>query len=124
MNEKSINDIVDQYFSIQELIFDHVGYVEDWRILPLDDCREMYWRLYGEGPGTLRMSGSEGLLDNPLELYNECDIYTQRHLPKWVYRGPVLTLVVADTRVDGNKLLILLSNDRERPETSASGAQP
>lgn len=35
-------------------------------------------------------------------------IYTQRFLPKWVYRGPNHTMVSVDTHTDGNLVLMIL----------------
>lgn len=55
---------LDDYFALQQAIFQYFGYREDWRILPLDDCREFY--------------------------------------------------------TDGNKLLSVFSNDKERPKKPTS----
>jgi hypothetical protein len=43
----------------------------------------------------------------------ESAIYTRRHLPKWVYRGKELTLVVTDTGTDCNQLLQIFRNKNE-----------
>jgi hypothetical protein len=43
----------------------------------------------------------------------EHTIYTQRHLPRWVYRGKELTLVVVDTGTDCNQLLQIFRNKNE-----------
>lgn len=108
--------VIDEYFAVRQKIFDHVGYVEDWRILPIESLVENYWRLYGEGPGKVRFAESEEDLDDLGEdNYCEYQIYTQRHLPKWVYRGTEITLVVTDTHTDGNQFLSLFSNQMERP---------
>lgn len=110
--------VVDEYFEARQKIFDHVGYVEDWWILPIESIVENYWRLYGEGPGKVRFADAEEYLDDPDEdNYCEYQIYTQRHLTQWVYRGEEITLIVADTRVDDNKVLALFHNKLERPET-------
>lgn len=108
--------VILEYFAIRQKIFDHVGYVENWRMLPIESLVENYWRLYGEGPGKVRFAESEEYLDDPNEEdYCEYQIYTQRHLPRWVYRGETITLIVADTRVDANQVLALFSNQMERP---------
>lgn len=104
------------YFALQQQIFDYFGYVQDWRILPLDDARDCYWRLDGEGPGSVRFADSVEQLDNEeAGDYYENEIYTQRFLPKWVYRGPEFTMVVVDTHTDGNQYLQIFANDKERP---------
>lgn len=116
----AINDVVDTYVTTREAIFDHVGYVEDWRIMPLDDARAMDWWLVGGDPSTGRgcrlQYGRPGAILGDLDAANwyEASVYTQRHLPKWVYRGAELTLIVGDTHCDGNILLFLLDNAKER----------
>ena len=106
--------ILDQYNTLQAQIFEYFGYAEDWRAIPIDDTRECFWRLYGEGPGQLRYAETEEQLDDEDGNYYEDEIYTQRHLPKWVYRGEHYTMVCVDAHVDGNKFLRILSNDKER----------
>lgn len=32
--------LLDDYFALQQQIFDHFGYREGWRVIPLDDARE------------------------------------------------------------------------------------
>jgi hypothetical protein len=46
--------------------------------------------------------------------YYQNDIYTNRFLPKWVYRGPEYTMIVVDTHTDGNQLLQVFANDKEK----------
>lgn len=106
---------LDDYFELQRQIFKHFGYVEDWRVLPLDDARRYYWRLDGEGPGNVCFADSEEELTTESGNYYEDAIYTQRSLPKWVYRAADYTLVVVDTNTDGNQLLKVFDNALERP---------
>ncbi len=110
-----MNELLDDYFARQKEIFDYFGYVEDWRVLPLSDMDGFYWTLNGEGPGTVMYAETEALLDNENGDYYLGEIYTQRHLPKWVYRGKDYTLVVVDTRVDMNQLLMVFNNSLEVP---------
>ena len=110
---------LDDYFELQRQIFEHLGYTQDWRVLPLDDARECYWRLDGEGPGVVRFSEMEEKLNSDGDYY-ENEIYTQWHLPKWVYRAADYTLVVVDTHTDGNKLLQVFDNAMERPNPTRS----
>lgn len=122
-----INQAIDTFFTMRAEIFAHVGYVEDWRVLPLDDSREMFWNVDPAECQTLRFSASREAIEYwvaqlklghddygeyGMEVYQDV-IYTQRHLPKWVYRGELLTMVVADTQTDGNKYLKIFANDRE-----------
>lgn len=107
-------ELLDQYKSFEKQIHDYFGYVEDWVVIPLEDNREMFWHLSGEGPGdTVRYAGTlEDLLDDEAGEYYEDEIYTQRFLPKWVYYGEEYTMVCSNPMVDGNKFLRIFSNDK------------
>jgi hypothetical protein len=117
-----MDDIVDAYLSAQEAIFEHVGYVEDWRVIPLDDARGYYWAVDKHEREWCRFAKTQKALEHWLEhddygdygneVYED-EIYTQRHLPKWVYRGKDFTLVCCDTHTDGNQLLRIFRNDHE-----------
>jgi hypothetical protein len=108
-------ELLDRYNALRDEVFAYFGYVEDWRVLPLEDAREYFWKLDGEGPGTVKFADTEEELANEEGQYYEHEIYTQRHLPKWVYRGAEYTLVVVDTHTDGNQVLQVFSNAKERP---------
>lgn len=107
---------LDDYFSLQKNIYDYFGYVEDWVVIPLDDQRESYWHLDSDkdGPTDVFYANTEEELSNKEGEYFEASIYFQRFLPKWVYRGTDYTMVCADTHCDGNKFLMVFSNDKER----------
>lgn len=112
-------NLLNQYQDLRTQIFAYFGYVEDWRVLPLDDAREYFWTLDQDanGSGSVRFAKTEAELTDEDDL-GECyenEIYTQRHLPKWVYRGAEYTLVVVDTHTDGNQLLQIFNNALERP---------
>jgi hypothetical protein len=114
--------LLDEYFELQEKIFSYFGYVENWRVLPLDDCREYYWFLTGEGYGdkVCFAKTEKELAEQGGGNYYENEIYTQRHLPKWVYRGAEYTLVVVDTHTDDNKLLSVFANSKEQSNTRST----
>ena len=106
--------LLDQYFEIQQKIYEYFGYVEDWVVIPIDDCREMYWRLDGEDRGgELHYAKTKEELVNETGDYYSDSIYTQRFMPKWVYRGEDFTMVCCDPHVDGNKFLRILDNAKE-----------
>jgi len=108
-----MDDLI-EYTKAKQRIFDHVGYIEDWRVLPIEDTTESFWHLEGEGHGgKLCYADSEEELESEDGQYYEDEIYTQRHLPKWVYRGEKYTMVVVDTNCDGNQLLRILDNEKE-----------
>jgi len=102
---------LDKYFTLQQEIYDYFGYVEDWVVIPIDDAREYVWQLY---PDSVRFAETtEVLQDEDTETYYEHEIYTQRFLPKWVYRGEDYTMICVDTRTDGNKFLQIFDNKKE-----------
>lgn len=106
--------ILDKYFGLRKQILDYFGYKEDWRIIPLDDCRQYYWYLTGESAeDRVYFAKSENELS---EQHGECyenSIYAYGDLERWVYRGVGYTLVVVDTHTNGNKLLSIFDNAKE-----------
>ena len=113
-------ELLDKYLDMQREIYTHFGYVEDWRVIPIDDAREYYWRLYGEGPGTVRYAKTPEKLDDPALDYYTNEIYTQRFLPKWVYRSEDYTMVCVDTRVELNVFLQIFDNAKEVKEAAVT----
>jgi len=107
--------LLEDYFKIQEEIYDYFGYKEDWVVIPLTNCIPYYWRLNGEGSGgeILYADIKKDLLDEEAGNYYSGTIYTQRFLPKWVYRGEDYTMVCMDTHCDGNKFLGIFDNKKE-----------
>ena len=106
--------LLDNYLNLQKQIHEYFGYVENWRVFPINDCRNYHWRLIGSGPGTVRFADTlELLLDEEKENYYENEIYTQRHLSKWVYRAKEYTMIVVDTHTDGNMFLSIFDNSKE-----------
>jgi hypothetical protein len=108
--------LLNGYFQLQGQIYDYFGYHEDWVEIPLEDRTEMHWMLqqnengrgivtYHTEPLTVETIGGGAC-------YND-SIYTQRFLPKWVYRGKDFTMICVDTHTDGNKFLAVFSNDKE-----------
>lgn len=108
--------LLDDYFGLQKQIYKYFGYTEDWRAIPLEDYTEYYWALNQKEDG----SGYVGFADNKKyvshkdgESYYQHLIYTQRFLPKWVYRGTDYTMICVDTLTDGNKYLSVFDNEKE-----------
>lgn len=102
--------LLDDYFALQTQIYEHFGYQEEWRIFPLDDSRELFWRIIEDR--SVHFSDDEEGVDEPE--YSE-EIYTYRHLPNWVYRADDYTMIVCNTQCDGNILLRVFDNAKERP---------
>lgn len=108
--------ILDDYFNLQKEIFEYFGYEEDWLAIPLDDCCEMYWHLTGEGRGdeVHYANTKEDLLNtDDKDNYYVDEIYTQRFLPKGVYRGKDFTMICCDPHTDCNHFLRIFDNSKE-----------
>jgi len=103
------------YFNLQKKIFDYFGYVEDWVSISLADKTNVYWFLTGVGENSSYVYRYKPFTLESVEdvdVYSG-EVYTQRFLPKWVYRGEEYTMVCADTHVDGNKYLMIFDNTKE-----------
>ena len=106
-------DMIGTYFALQKEIHEYFGYKEDWRVIPMEDAREYYWSLEQDSSG----GGEVHFAESPEQLgtgeAHSNEIYTQRHLPKWVYRNNDYTMVCVDTHTDGNKFLQIFDNKKE-----------
>jgi hypothetical protein len=92
-------------------LFQYFGYVEDWRVLPFSDATEYVWLIDGE---EVRYAMTkEQLLDEEAGEFHQHAIYFQRHLNKWIYRGPEYTMILVDTDFDGNQFLQIFDNSKE-----------
>lgn len=108
--------LLGQYFDLQAQIYEYFGYVEDWHVIPITDRRSHYWHLdqREDGSGAVRYAREEhNLYAEKDDDDYEDEIYTQRHLPRWVYRGDQYTMICVDTHTDGNKFLAIYDNALE-----------
>tara|TARA_R100001480_G_scaffold69303_1_gene80553 strand:- start:482 stop:1102 length:621 start_codon:yes stop_codon:yes gene_type:complete len=129
--KKSINEItkpkkgnmelLDRYFGIQQELYKHFGYKEDWVVIPLKSFTCYYWSLTGVGHGDeVKYAESiENVFDGTMEDGYSASIYTQCHLPKWVYPSEKYTMVCIDTHTDGNKFLAVFDNSKMVSEDSS-----
>jgi len=106
--------LMDALKSIKE-VHEYFGYKEDWRVIPLSDETEFYWTLNGEGSGgEVHFADTiEDLQDEEAGNFYSHEIYTQRFLPKFVFRGADYTMISCDTHTDGNKFLCIFDNKKE-----------
>jgi hypothetical protein len=120
--DDSIDAIVDSFFDAREAIFEHVGYAENLRLLPIVDDRDDFWAVDDHEQEWVKFSASKEALLYWLEnddygphrdkLY-EHQIYTQHHLSKWIYRGKELTIHRCRHPHRGNQYLQLFRNANE-----------
>ena len=116
-----IKQKIEQYFELKQEIHDYFGYEEDWVTIPLDSCVDMWWSLSGEGRGDYIdfsvdkpvWNEEEDAFDWNVDTHYQNSIYTQRFLPKYVYRGKDYTMISCDPHSDSNKYLSIFKNDME-----------
>jgi hypothetical protein len=107
--------LLEVYFELQQKIYDFFGYVEDWVVIPLEDSTNHYWSLQedGDGGGRVRFAETVEVLRSTDGHFYENEVYTQRFLPKWIYRADGYTMICVDTHTDGNKFLQVFDNSKE-----------
>ena len=108
--------LITDYFAAQKELHDYFGYVEDWKAIPMDDATEYFWKLDQDAPdsgGTIHYADSIEELDSGDGNCYSDEIYTQRFLPKFTYRGAEYTMIACDPHVDGNKFLRIFDNTKE-----------
>lgn len=107
-------ELLDKYLELQKEIYEYFGYKEDWRVFPIEDCRNYYW--WCDERFVRFAETEEKLQDTERGEYYENEVYTYRHLDKYVYKGDDYTMIICDTHTDGNIFISIFSNDRERQE--------
>jgi len=105
--------LLKNYFNLQKQIYKYFNYKEDWKVIPLDDCTSYYWQLHQEENGSGFVRFQENIPKPNEEWMYGNEIYTQRFLPKYVYRTKDYTMISVDTRTDGNKFLSIFNNSKE-----------
>ena len=113
--------LLDDYLKLQNELFAYFGYKENWKAIPIDDAREYYWYLTGDGHGdeVKFAKMKKNVFDGTESDGYSNEIYTQRFLPKWVYRGQDYTMICVDTNTDGNKFLQIFDNAKEIKDAPA-----
>ena len=103
---------LDEYFKLQNEIYEYFGYKEDWVVIPIDDAREYYW--WTDGDIEVKFAkDKQYLFDDTEDDGYSNEIYHQRFLPKYIYRGKDYTMICVDTHTDGNKFLQIFDNKKE-----------
>jgi hypothetical protein len=96
-------------------LFTYFGYKENWRVLPIQDSTEFFWSVSLVNR-LVKFAETEKELEDETGKYYESEIYRQRHLKQWVYRGKDYTMILTDPKVDSNQFLEIFSNEKERPD--------
>lgn len=88
-------------------IYEYFGYESDWRVCPIDDCREYFWALESD----------DSVLYSEDESFDESGLYGGE-IRQGPYVGAEYTAMEVNTGCDGNRLLMIFSNNlkREAPD--------
>lgn len=101
-----INDKITQYFSLENEINEFFGFKGEWRQFPLNDSRDMHWKI---DSGELYYYEEE-LTD---EVLDDGAYYAAKVRRNHVYRKDGLVLVVADTNCDFNIYAYIFDEKKE-----------
>ena len=101
---------LENYKSALQAIYDHVGFVEDWVIYPIDDATDYYWKTDGE---TVNYAESIGDLESGTGSCYEDEIYTQRFYKKHIFEGANYTMIFCNPHVDGMKYFRIFDNSKK-----------
>lgn len=105
--------LLDEYFEIQEKIYDYFGYKEDWRVLPLDDKRDYLWYDY-----LWYISDDEVLFAKTLKDFEKSngEYYSDELYGNIIHVTEDYTMIAVDTHTDGNKFLAIYDNNKKLKE--------
>lgn len=114
MTARDLGHAIADYFEAKGQVLEGFGVPPTWREVPLDDRRADHWMLvdgerhcaYSPEPFTLAaIEAGERVYSGP--------VYTQRGLPKYVFRAGGYVLVSVDTQTDGNVLRMVFDAAKE-----------
>ena len=88
--------LMDDFNEARKNLYEHVGFVEDWVMCPIDDCTDKYWSV---DENVCKYADSKEQFKSDGDYYKD-EIYTHRFYEKWVYEGKDLTMVFCDPHVD------------------------
>lgn len=103
------------YMACKHAIHRFFGYEPNWREIPISDETRHWWWLSGDGTDGGTVYFGEGDVKEDVEggRHYANEVYTQRHLSKWVYRAETHTMICVDTQTDGNVFLSIFDNEKE-----------
>ena len=113
---------IDEYFKLQQEIYDLFQYEEQWRVYPLDDRRDVWWSIEGNTVWwSEKKENHQQLIDQEYD-YDDIpndDVYSgeirgSRHLDKSIYEDAEkkFTMIIVDTNTDFNVFLMIFDNDK------------
>lgn len=101
--------LLQNYEKALQEIYDHVGFVEDYVIYPINDNTDYFWDCDGE---TIFFADTKEEFEEEDGNYYESEVYTQRFYSKWIYEGKDFTMIFEDTHTDGMKYFAIFDNTK------------
>lgn len=103
-------DIFNEYFKLQQEIYDYFDFKEDYVVIPIEDRREFSWTIINEEE--VCFGDKDDIINDTGDYYSD-EIYKQRFYDRWIYRAKDYTMIMVDTHTDGNKFLAIFDNSKE-----------
>lgn len=107
--------LLDDYFALQAQIYEYFGFTEVWRVIPLADSTDYFWRIDDHH---VQYADTELELSEQRDNYYESEVYRHRHMTTYIFRAQEFTLIAVDTNTDMNVFLQVFDNAKERPSPS------
>lgn len=105
----SMDEMLDQYFKLQGLIYAECGYTEGCLEFALADETDKFWRV-GDYE-VLYAETAADLVDDESEMRWVEDAYLDAG--GWIFRGKKHTMVRIKSCMEGNQYLLVLDNEKE-----------
>ena len=103
-------ELIKNYETALQAIYDHVGFKEDLVVYPIDDCLEKFWKTNGNE--VTYADSIEELKSGEGNYYSD-QVYKQRFYEKWIYEGKDFTMIFCDPSVDGMKWFRIFDNSKK-----------
>lgn len=102
-------ELIKNYNAALQAIYDHVGFVEDWVICPIDDKTDYVWQA---DENEVKYAKTIEDFNGDGGAYYVDEIYKQRFYSKHVYAGKDFTMIFCNPGVDGMKYFRIFDNSK------------
>lgn len=106
--------LIKNYEEALQVIYDHVGFTEDWVVCPIDDQTDKFWNTDGEK--VTYADSIEEFKEQDGNYYTE-EVYKQRFYNKWIYEGKDFTMIFCDPHVDHMNWFRIFDNAKRMTNT-------
>ena len=104
-----MSELLKNYQEAEKALYDHVGFVSDWVMCPIDICDDVVWDIVNDVH--VKYAETEDQFHSNGDYYKD-EIYKQRFYEKHVFEGEEFTMVMCNPRVDGVKWFRFFRNDK------------